>query len=502
MRRFIMCMAVFLSLAILWASAAMATTYYVDGARPNDSGNGTSWVTAKKTIQSGLNLMTSPGDELRIKSGLYAANPMHIDSKDGTGWAAGNYYLVRSDDGDGNYGKVTVKGDCAGCQGQTGVMCVEKSDYWKFEYITFTAESTSGNEVAIDVEDYSGESGSVAAHGIWFDNCRINGDPSELLLFIHGYNDTRVHNCIIKSDSNSCQSGEGAIIIAEGPSGAYDDGVQFYNNNIRGDYNYEYSALTVKRSKNIEIKGNWIHDIAYSAITLRHAEGTNDVYNNVIRLGGPNWHSGNVPFVIWLRGMTACKSDNTGPHGVHTGHIYNNTIDMNGVSVSDGVFCTQNDSRDCIIQNNLIIGDITSLIYQRGANPWWDFWDYNHAGGDCIDCPAEYRAADNYIRNNVVTGIWENEESGANGGLPSNLGWTFNSNTQRAGTTFIDLTSSRAPFPYYNLMADREGTDSSPVPSSDYNGNLRQSPPDVGAFEYGYFPPDPPLDLKIIRNLH
>ena len=39
--------------SLFWGAATvLATTYYVDASRPNDSGNGLTWETAKKTINA------------------------------------------------------------------------------------------------------------------------------------------------------------------------------------------------------------------------------------------------------------------------------------------------------------------------------------------------------------------------------------------------------------------------------------------------------------------
>lgn len=45
-------------------------TWYADASRPNDSGDGTSWATAKKTIQAAVNLATN-GDTVVVADGVY-----------------------------------------------------------------------------------------------------------------------------------------------------------------------------------------------------------------------------------------------------------------------------------------------------------------------------------------------------------------------------------------------------------------------------------------------
>ncbi|RSK39311.1 T9SS type A sorting domain-containing protein [Mangrovimonas spongiae] len=49
------------------------TTYYVDVSRPDNTGNGLSWATAKKDLQNALDL-TVDGDEVRVASGTYHPN--------------------------------------------------------------------------------------------------------------------------------------------------------------------------------------------------------------------------------------------------------------------------------------------------------------------------------------------------------------------------------------------------------------------------------------------
>jgi hypothetical protein len=57
--------------AILVQLSVHATTYYVNAARPDDSGNGLGWGTAKKTIQAAVNITTG-GDSIIVTNGVYA----------------------------------------------------------------------------------------------------------------------------------------------------------------------------------------------------------------------------------------------------------------------------------------------------------------------------------------------------------------------------------------------------------------------------------------------
>jgi len=56
--------------ALFAASHLFAATYFVDANRPDDNGAGTSWVTAKKTIQAAVDL-TTRGDTVLVTNGIY-----------------------------------------------------------------------------------------------------------------------------------------------------------------------------------------------------------------------------------------------------------------------------------------------------------------------------------------------------------------------------------------------------------------------------------------------
>jgi hypothetical protein len=54
-------------------TTALGGTFYVDGARPTDAGDGRTQATAKKFIASGISLLSaSGGDTLVIRDGTYA----------------------------------------------------------------------------------------------------------------------------------------------------------------------------------------------------------------------------------------------------------------------------------------------------------------------------------------------------------------------------------------------------------------------------------------------
>jgi polymorphic membrane protein len=57
--------------ALISSSAGAATDYYVDASRPDDSGDGLTWATAKRTMQAGISLADTDGDVVHVRDGAY-----------------------------------------------------------------------------------------------------------------------------------------------------------------------------------------------------------------------------------------------------------------------------------------------------------------------------------------------------------------------------------------------------------------------------------------------
>ncbi|HNX35012.1 MAG TPA: hypothetical protein PKM57_10315 [Kiritimatiellia bacterium] len=68
--------------SVLLTHSLLANTYYVNAARPDDSGNGLSWDEAKKTIQAVVNA-ASIGDTVLVTNGVYNVGFSTINN-DGT----------------------------------------------------------------------------------------------------------------------------------------------------------------------------------------------------------------------------------------------------------------------------------------------------------------------------------------------------------------------------------------------------------------------------------
>lgn len=95
------------SIFLLLPNAALAATYYVDASRSNDSGSGTAWETAKKTISAGIALMAG-GDTLVIRSGTYSGDSNRINNP--PSGSSGAYTTIKAE----TDGGVIVTGQSSG----------------------------------------------------------------------------------------------------------------------------------------------------------------------------------------------------------------------------------------------------------------------------------------------------------------------------------------------------------------------------------------------------
>ena len=177
----------------------------------------------------------------------------------------------------------------------------------------------------------------------------------------------------------------------------------------------------------------------------------NNVYNNVIHVNAANAY-----YAVQIRGMS------DGSSGSDNNRVYNNTIHYDGYGPSqDSVFFMGDDSDGNEIFNNLIITN-SDIPYLVGA------WSFFGGSGNVL----QY----NVIGPGVITDANMLESSADSGQFSTNA----NNVEGVTISDYVKLTGSR-PAQYYDLKAAYSGTGS--IPTVDYSGNSRSSPPDVGAFE-------------------
>ncbi len=139
-------------------------TVYVDGARPDDSGDGSSWATAKKYIQSGIDLVC-PGGTVRVAAGTYNLTDYTVINKSlslvGAG-AASTIVNGSSDPEDEVIGIYDLNGGNVLISGLT-----IRNGNWNGIYVDETA---TNNAITVNdclvTHNYSIDYGG----GIWIDN--------------------------------------------------------------------------------------------------------------------------------------------------------------------------------------------------------------------------------------------------------------------------------------------------------------------------------------------
>jgi len=452
MKKYIIVLVVcFLTIAIV--SMADATIYYVDRARPDDSGDGTTWATAKKTIAAGVSLLRS-GDTLKIASGTYP-EAINVVNKNYTSWVT-----IETDDKNGNPGFVTLTGSATN-NGHSGAIAVWNSNYvridgrqWDGFYCNVTGLSHAAYNLGgsdnynYAVLKYIKATGSYTDEGVIVIGshsnaeiayCNVNASaPFLVQMFSWGVGDPNPRN-------------KGSI----------------HHNVIQGTTDSGYSGIDVLRFDYCDVYCNYLYNITGSGdgtTAIRTRQGhDNRFFNNVVYC-----QSGKR-----FKNFGQCRGMSDGSGYCRRNWWYNNTFIIEG-TLTEGVFHISDVSDQNKFFNNLVIGNVTEYFFTT--------WTAN--------------GINNEAYSNVITGSLNGwfEKSSVEAMFTIKSAGSANQ-----GTSFINLTGYK-PFPFWGLSSSKDGA---PVPSltTDYNGNSRGDPPDVGAFEYGELPPTPapPKNLRIIN---
>jgi hypothetical protein len=436
---------------------AAGTTYYVDASRPDDSGAGTSWASAKKTIQAGVNLLSS-GDTLKVKSGTYAEG-VSLNGKSFTNWVT-----IETDDGAGNPGTVTISG---GSAPYNYLSVTGWSPFWirNTNYVRLDGRRRGGFRFPLTTAHALGlvfNSPSDTGAHLKVLNCQVTGtisaggvDADNAAIQTYGYSDVEIGYCDVnltgslfliqvmsasaESDPNRCSSGS------------------IHHCEVQGQTSSGYSAISLLRFDGCHVYANYLHNMYSTSpdaqgptiIRCRQAHD-NRVYNNVISVDSGR----SARNFFQARGMS------TGTGAANRNWFFNNTCAIDG-TLAESVFFISDLSSANACFNNLVVGG--------GIPRFCDTWSPVEAGSG------------NAVYNNVVTGSvasW----------FASGLSATFSTtspNYSSQGTAFLALSGAK-PAQYWALTASRDGVGT--TPGTDYNGGVRSTPVDVGAFEFGSVP--------------
>ena len=117
---------------LLIANAAWGVTYYVDASRPDDTGDGLSWATAKQTIQAGVDL-AGDGDAVVVTNGVYDSGGAVVHGGLTNRVSITNAITVRSANGP-EFAFIIGNGPL----GDTAVRCAYLGDDARLEGFTLT----------------------------------------------------------------------------------------------------------------------------------------------------------------------------------------------------------------------------------------------------------------------------------------------------------------------------------------------------------------------------
>jgi len=449
---------IYILIFLLSINIVNSATYYVDAARPDDAGDGTSWNTAKQSITAGISLLLA-GDTLKIRSGTY--NEAFFITTSGT---PGNPIKIETDDGNGNPGNVIIQNGAVTLHEDQSLVIFDEADYIIFDGRQengFTLISSINHRFSMRLHAYpDGDAMNVTVRYVSFTGSVISTGPRDRSAFrSYGYNNPVIEHCIFQNVSNTQ-----FILQIASNSGSNDPspsrgGIVRYNK-ITGVTSDGYSAIDIKRHDGAKVYNNYLYSIIGAgdgSTVIRTRQGhDNKFFNNIVWI-----KSGETirNFFQW-RGMS------TGDGSANRNEFYSNTLILDG-TLSDGVMhaSDQSDNNKCF--NNLVIGNIDRFVCTWG-------------GGET--------GSGNEVYNNVVTGTLNNWfETFA---IQSDFSIT-SGGISGQGTSFINLNGN-IPSPYWDLSASTDGTSSDLA--FDYDGNPRSNPPDVGAFEFSASPPPAACD--------
>ncbi|MBN1898284.1 MAG: hypothetical protein JW827_05875 [Spirochaetes bacterium] len=269
-------------LFILLQSHAQTATFYVDGSRPDDTGDGTSWAMAKRYIQSGVALL-SGGDTLIIRDGLYTGpnNMLSTGQSGSVDLPSGNnivgYTIIRGE----NYLGVIIDG-----QQIWPPLYIDNEAYIHFEnlHLRYSGSNFAANFFAANChhikvircaseESWNQHFRFRYSHHCLFEECITWGSGSYSFIFGGSFGDytTSQYNvarrCVSRRDGHTGRPGGnqyGSFVTYWADHTYYQNCISVDGINIEvGDPNYPMGSSAVFYTAN-----GSSHYYAYGCITL------------------------------------------------------------------------------------------------------------------------------------------------------------------------------------------------------------------------------------------
>jgi uncharacterized repeat protein (TIGR01451 family) len=350
--------------------AEAATPIYVDAARLDDSGDGTSWETAKKTIQAGINVVDSNGT-INVAAGTYTITGAITVDKGVTitGNTASPSSVVVT------YSEASQNLDCFDMQANDitvqGISAV--NGRYGFNFATSDPTGCTISNCVID-QCYEGAINIDGGSGHTISNntitsCLTSGTKSGV-IYIYGCPDTTIDGNTLTGNGLTGNHATMGIYVKFTYPSSSSERVEVINNNISGMlginadiqiYDAPYTYIYNNTISNSEDKGIAVFGIHEGGWAYTSADKRVEVIGNTISSTYyPGLQACNAPYTYFYNNtLTHCNyygGDGTGDFDYASIHIdigsANCLIDDN--TVSDGINGIQLWSDNCTVTNNTI----------------------------------------------------------------------------------------------------------------------------------------------------
>jgi hypothetical protein len=403
---------------LLAASAPGVTYYYVNAARPNDSGNGLTWATAKQTIQAAVDLAAS-GDTVWVTNGVYT-----LGGRPAPGSTLSNRVCiskpitVRSVNG---WTGTTIQG--AGPYGSAAVRCAFLSNS-----CTLTGFTLSGGYTASagDVRMQCSGGGVIIYGSCSLVNCRVQNSRASWLgggAFVNNggtLNNVTFFGNVAGLEGGGAWLGGGATMRGgafTGNDAKRGGGAQLHDASIRS-VSLAQNGATESGGGLYLSDGARGYDLTFSNNTAgdrgggAHLLGASVIsnatfyYNEAATNGGGVFLTTNCFVYNALMHKNTARNEGGGAYLNGGGALHSCTIASNRAARGGGVTCYSKGSNvNCIIYYNLATiegnnhyGHDTGMRYVSCCLTPYPSGPQN-AGGNITNAPQFVNVSDNYHLN-------------------------------------------------------------------------------------------------------
>ena len=389
------------------------------------------------TIQAAVNAAQA-GDTVLVCAGTYTENLDWPDTKDNITVKPSGSNFVTIQPADNTAATIIISGDIQGVTFD-GLQAGLNS-----QMLIVGANNPPSN----DGQAFRLNRASLPAlSGITLKNLRIQGTSTAGRPMINSQPGTDNYVDDLRIENNYIYGNFSRAVELQGTNTG--SGTATWRASITGNIidvsNALYSGPEWSRWDYVFVDSNYIYNTGTSVSYLIQARNSQNskIQNNVL----DNRTGASASAMIIVRGG---MGDSAPPNQSSNNTIINNTFDQNGSLDNNGAIILTDVSSNNTVRNNLFIGTYSPQVL-----------------GNITGSSGSGNSFDN---NRSVASVTWNSSA-----------WT-DAGSNTSGSTNYNVNGSK-PSPYYDLTASYNGS-ATDAPTDDYDGIVRASPPDIGAFEY------------------